>query len=311
MINGIEKNLPILSVVLNWNGEKVLKLTLDTLSRQTATPHHILVIDNASTDDSEKIVFQYPNATLFQLKKNVGFAKGNNAILTLNVQLPIDWKNGWLFFSNNDVEYSSTLLEELRTIAETTSSFATLTPWIAFGDRKDLLWYGGAKVIPFIGYVGHRYLGKNYKKIEDCRTEISDYGTGCSLFLSAQDFFEVGGFDDGYPHYCEDLDLCYRLKKKFNKNSIVYRKVLAYHYVSSSMKGNPKKYFWRTAALTRFFWKLNGKLLPIPLFCLLLISLLSGWYRCGTKGIMQAYKGWKLGMKLKTNPIPWESIKTL
>lgn len=304
------KNLPILSVVLNWNGAKYLKLTLDTLSQQTATPHHILVIDNASTDQSYEIAYNYSNVTLLRLKENVGFARGNNAILDQEVNIPFDWKAGWIFFSNNDVEYSPTILEELREIAEKNSQILTLTPWIAFGGKKDHLWYGGAQMIPFIGYVGHRYLGRNYHNLENYKTEITDYGTGCSLFLLARYFVELGGFDIGYPHYCEDLDLCLRLKNQYKGHSFVYRKVLAYHYVSTSLKGNPIKYYWRTAALTRFFWKHKEIYLPFSLIGVLLYSMASGFYRSGLKGMVNALKGWLLGMKIKGKPLKWEMIKS-
>lgn len=301
-----KEHLPVLAVVLNWNGNKYLKITLESLVKQTVEPFHIIVIDNASTDGSQEICNHFPNTTLIQLEKNVGFAQGNNALLSYSFEAPFDWKTGWLFFSNNDVEYHPNTIHELRTVAEKMTDSLTVTPWIAFGDHREKLWYGGARVIPILGYSGHKYLSKIHKNLTIDEVEPTDYGTGCSLLVSASKFIEVKGFDIGYPHYCEDLDLCFRLKKKYGGNSYTIKKVLAFHYVSSSLKGNPVKYQWRTASLVRFFRREGGAIFPISIIGVLFWSILSAWIRIGWKGVVAALNGWWIGVKTGKLPIQWE-----
>src|SRR5580765_2007470 len=66
-------------LIVNWNGGEWLVRCLDSLDRQTRRPDHIIVIDNASTDDSlVRAERQLGQVQLIRLPDNVGFARANN-----------------------------------------------------------------------------------------------------------------------------------------------------------------------------------------------------------------------------------------
>ena len=66
-------------LVVNWNGGEWLARSLESLDRQTRRPDHIIVVDNASTDDSlDRAERQLGQAQLIRLPENVGFARANN-----------------------------------------------------------------------------------------------------------------------------------------------------------------------------------------------------------------------------------------
>jgi GT2 family glycosyltransferase len=70
-------------VIVNWNGERLLRACLDALARQQVTePFLTWVVDNASTDASVALLErEYPHVRILRNDKNLGFAGGNNTAL--------------------------------------------------------------------------------------------------------------------------------------------------------------------------------------------------------------------------------------
>ena len=76
----MEKKVAI--VILNWNGEKMLKEYLPSVLRYSRDEATVYVADNASTDDSLSLLrLHFPEVKLIVLDKNWGFAEGYNKAL--------------------------------------------------------------------------------------------------------------------------------------------------------------------------------------------------------------------------------------
>ena len=88
---------PTVSVVIpTWNRAELLRNALLSLGRQTIAPAEILVVDNASTDDTAQVVRE-SRARLISLESNVGFAGAVNEGVRRAA-------SDWVFILNNDVE---------------------------------------------------------------------------------------------------------------------------------------------------------------------------------------------------------------
>ena len=305
MSHGIAKGAPILSVVLNWNGAKMLYDTLRDLSKQNVSPHRILVIDNASSDGSvDSLRVDFPEIELVRLPENVGFSRGNNALLFWNGWNEIDWKNGWIFFSNNDVLYEPDTLERLRKVGEDNEDAVSVSSWIAYENPRDQLWFGGGSLYPNIGIMGHKWFMKYYAGKEDNGVETTDYATACSVLLPARYFFEVGGFDLRFPHYGEDADLSLRLKKHYQGNCLLLRKTLAFHRVSSSI-GSANKYHRITAAQVMLL-RTHFQTGVLGYAGVLFYGCAKAIRKKGFAGVVAAWQGWREGMISKDSTIKWE-----
>ncbi|MCU1693083.1 MAG: glycosyl transferase family 2, partial [Frankiales bacterium] len=68
-------------VVVNWNGAHLLPPCLDALARQTHPSFEVVVVDNASRDDSLEVLARYPSVRVVRNSDNRGFAGGNNSAL--------------------------------------------------------------------------------------------------------------------------------------------------------------------------------------------------------------------------------------
>ncbi len=309
MNHGIPRGAPVLSVILNWNGAKTLSETVSQLVAQNDINHKVLVIDNGSTDGSVDCLPQeFPEAELVRLPDNLGFARGNNAVLDWQGWSEADWQNGWLFFSNNDVYYPPDTIQKLRAVGELHPDAVAIAPWIAYAEPSDRLWFGGGIVLSSIGFIGHKLLRHNYIGEEDGSVEATDYTTACSMLLPARYFRELRGFDQGFPHYCEDVDLSLRLKKTYHGNCYVLHRTLAFHRVSSSVTGSTFKYRKRTAAQIRLFTLHFGKNYFADLG-VLGYNLASAIRGKGWQGMVATWQGWRDGLRGGGNAIEWEKPK--
>lgn len=81
--NPVAGNWPPVSIIIvNYNGAEVLKDCLDSLQAVTYPSLEVVVVDNASTDNSLAVLAQFPGIKVLQSGRNLGFAGGNNLGLT-------------------------------------------------------------------------------------------------------------------------------------------------------------------------------------------------------------------------------------
>ena len=105
-------------IIVNWNGEPFLERCLTTLMAQTATPYEIILVDNASTDNSLEIARRFPSVRLLAQNSNTGFARGNN--LAINVAAS---GSEWIALLNPDAFPEPRWLEECLLSAQRNPQF--------------------------------------------------------------------------------------------------------------------------------------------------------------------------------------------
>lgn len=196
-------------VILNFNGVNHLSQFLPSVC-SFSKDYPILVIDNASTDDSVSLLSEkFPQIELIKLKANFGFAGGYNEGLG---QLKNRYK--LLLLLNSDVEVTENwLLPLLATMTD--EQVAACQPKIKSYTRKTHFEHAGA---------AGGYLDKNYYPF--CRGRIfnhceEDYGqydypatvtwtSGAAMLVRSDLFYSMGGFDVDFFAHMEEIDLCLR-----------------------------------------------------------------------------------------------------
>lgn len=176
-------------IIVNYNGIKWLKDCLDSIYKQIYKNIEIIVVDNGSIDDS--IVFirdNYSNIKIIENKKNLGFGTANN--LGVNIAT-----GDLLLFLNNDIKIKDDHFLKKLIDFKAKNNLNITGPKILNFKEEDV--YEGRKLsIDVTGYLGW---GKKTFYIE-----------GCALLISKDDFLNLGGFDEKYFMYSEDIDLCWR-----------------------------------------------------------------------------------------------------
>ena len=213
-------------IILNWNGENLIKKFLPSVIKHTPVIHNIYLIDNGSTDDSvEFIRSNFNRVKIIRLDKNYGFAKGYNIGLK-------KIEDDILCILNNDVEVTENWTEDILKQFEAEPNTVVIQPKLRSYYNKINFDYAGAAG-GYLDKYGYPYCnGRVYNKVEIDNGQYDNireifWACGACFFIRNNIFKKFGGFDDLYWAHFEEIDLCWRLqnhgfKIRFNSKSIVY-----------------------------------------------------------------------------------------
>ncbi|GAA4282194.1 glycosyltransferase family 2 protein [Gaetbulibacter aestuarii] len=193
-------------IILNYNVRYFLELCLKSVQAATKQLNaEIIVVDNYSTDDSCAMVKTlFPEITLIQNDVNYGFSKGNN--------IGVAKASGdYLCFLNPDTVVAEDTFEKLLEFAEQKRNLGILGCKLIDGSGNFLP--ESKRNIPKIGTAFKKLLGfsKHYyaTQIEEHAIQKVDVLTGAFMILKRNVFHTIGGFDEQYFMYGEDIDLSY------------------------------------------------------------------------------------------------------
>ncbi|GGG46003.1 glycosyl transferase family 2 [Croceivirga lutea] len=228
-------------VILNWNGASLLQQFLPSVLKYSEGAT-IWVIDNASTDNSLEILqTNFPSVQIVKLDKNYGFTGGYNLGLK---QIDADI----YCLLNSDVEVTKNWTSPILELFTLRSDVAIIQPKILDHKRKDYFEYAGAAG-GFIDKLGFPFCrGRIFQKLEKDHGQYNDvqeifWATGACMFIRAEVFHKLQGFDEDYFAHQEEIDLCWRAQNKgyhvmYNGHASVY------HLGGSTLSNmNPKKTF--------------------------------------------------------------------
>ncbi|HQZ99171.1 MAG TPA: glycosyltransferase family 2 protein [Thermoflexales bacterium] len=214
----------MISVIIpNWNGAKHLPVCLAALRRQTAPPLEVIIVDNASADESRELVARdYPEVKWLQLPQNVRFAGACNAGIRAS-------SGEFVALLNNDTEADERWLENIaKTFAEHPSAGFAATKLRLF-DQRDKL-HSAGDFYSRRGVPGNRGVWQVDDGRFDAEYVFGACGAGSVYRREMLD--KIGLLDEEFEFSCEDVDISWRAQLAgyrcaFAKDAIVYHKVSA------------------------------------------------------------------------------------
>jgi len=223
----------MISVVIpNYNGKHFLKICIESLLNQSYKDIEIIMVDNNSSDGSREFINKfYPSVKVLSLDYNSGFSPAVN----FGIEAA---KGEFVFLLNNDTELERDCIKRL----------------FDFSKGKENLFSVGAKMI--------QYNNRNY--IDDAGDEYNLFGwafkrgfnqlvtsnkddrrvfsccAGAALYKT-DILRKIGGFDNAFFAYLEDVDIgyranCYGYKNYYCSSAVVY-------HIISGTSGNKKSEF--------------------------------------------------------------------
>lgn len=199
-------------VILNWNGKKYLEQFLPSVINHSGDAE-IIIADNASTDYSIAFLQKhYPGLKIIKNKTNEGYAGGYNTALA---QVDADY----YVLLNSDIEVPPNWTEPIIQLMENDRLIAACQPKILDYNAPLRFEYAGAAggYIDKYGYPFCR--GRMFDTLEKDEGQYDDtrevfWATGACMFVRAETFHELGGFDPYFFAHMEEIDLCWRMKNK-------------------------------------------------------------------------------------------------
>ena len=194
---------PVTVVIVNWNGGDLLAQCVQCLRQQTMVPTAVLVVDNASTDDSLARLPAWDRLTVLRMDSNLGFAAGNNRAIAL-------CHTEYVALLNPDAFAAPDWLEQLLHAAQNHPEAA------AFGSRQlchenPALLDGTGDCYHWSGMAWRESHGQPQTPTHLQEREIFAPCAAAALYRRSA-VQEVGGFDEHYFCYFEDVDLGFRLR---------------------------------------------------------------------------------------------------
>jgi hypothetical protein len=269
----------VTAVVVSYNTREELRRCLGSLRAHAGMPCQLVVVDNASTDGSADMVEkEFPEARLIRNRENAGFSRGNNQALR-------EARGAYVLLLNSDAELTPGALPTLAGLLDTRPRLGAVGPRTVSADGTVQISFGPA-LRPLAEW-RQRRLVRGVKRRDPAAVKEATERAGvehapewlsASCLLARKDALDaVGGFDEGFFLYEEDVDLCLRLRRA-GWGVVFTPAAQVIHHLGRSMQGDQGR-----AALeyhrshVRFYGKHNGALLTVGLRAFLATKGALGW----------------------------------
>lgn len=238
------------SLVIYNQSLKDIELLLQSL--QISEVSIIFLLDNSPIARFKYISEKYNKVSYVVNKKNIGFGAAHNLAIKEAIRL----KGSYHIVINPDISFNPDAISYLASFMRRNSGIGMLMPQILYpnGETQYL-----CKLLPSpLDLIGRRFVPSS--KFVERRNELyelrrSNYNSqmdvpslsGCFMFLRTSVLAKVGGFDERFFMYAEDVDLCRRVSQvsrvvyyprvsiihRFEKGSYKNFKLLSYHVISA------------------------------------------------------------------------------
>jgi GT2 family glycosyltransferase len=253
-------------IIVNYRSADYLEKCLESVYEKSQSAFfEVILVNNDSKENLKLIKEKFPAVQVIERDKNCGFG----AAINIGAKKA---SGQHLFFINPDAE----LLNDAILIAlaefKKTPVVAVIGAKIVDQKGQSQSWLGGRDISLtelILNNLGFYRGGKLWKQSEKTNT---DWVSGGAMFVKKDVFEQIGGFDENFFMYFEDIDLCRRIRKAGSK--IIYLpKIKVMHYSGKSFTDKKEQkniyfksqdYFFKKnfgtgrALLVRFLRKLFG-----------------------------------------------------
>ena len=212
---------PVVSIlIVTFNKCEYTFQCLETIRAYSDVPYELVIVDNASTDDTTGLLERLENATVIRNRENAGFLRACN-------QGADAARGEFLLLLNNDTQVPPNWLEKLVATARSYPSCGAVGAKLVFPTGR--LQEAGSTVLSN-GVTRGRGRNSNPLSPDYCSVKEAEYCSGACLLVRKDLFSGLGGFDERYsPAYYEDVDLCFGIRKLGYK-VVVEPEVQVLHY---------------------------------------------------------------------------------
>jgi GT2 family glycosyltransferase len=239
-------------IIPNWNGIRHLPTCLNALRCQTHPNLEVILVDNASTDESVALVGRdYPEVTIMQLDENLGLTGGINRGIQIargEIIAPL----------NNDTQVASGWAEALATALLDHPAAGMAASKMLLFDRRDTLHSAGdaygVNGIPINRGVWQKDIGQFDEDVYIWG------GCGGAVAYRRAMLDDIGLLDEDLFMYCEDVDLNWRAQLAGYK-CVFAPRAIVYHHLSATGGGEIASFYTGRNTLWILFKNYPGALL--------------------------------------------------
>ncbi|NIN66421.1 MAG: glycosyltransferase [Anaerolineae bacterium] len=271
-------------IVVSWNVRDLLRACLKSVTKSLSSGRgqtlscQVIVVDNDSNDGSVEMLKEaFPEIHVIANDRNLGFTKGNNQGLALS-------DARYVLLLNPDTEVVGDALGEMVAYMDDHPTAGALGPQLLYPDGQV---QSSRRRFPDLrtAYVESTFLQswfaqsgtlERYYVLDrsDDETQAVDWLVGACLLIRRETLEEVGSLDESYFMYSEELDWCYRAKKRGWEVVYLPTAQAIHHVGKSSEQVLPVQHIQFQRSKVLFFKKHHGRLKGEMLRFFLLASYL-------------------------------------
>jgi N-acetylglucosaminyl-diphospho-decaprenol L-rhamnosyltransferase len=203
-------------IVLNWNTRQMLADCLSSVEAAAANlAYEVIVVDNGSTDGSQAALRQrFPGVCLIQNDENVGFARANNQGMSAS-------QGRYMLLFNSDAVATPDAVQSLLSLARAEPRAGIVGAQLLNPDGSfqashtsfPTLWQEFL-MLTGLGRLLHGQWYPSHGPEEDRGSQTVDCVEGACMLVRREAFEDVGGLDEGYFMYAEEVDWCYAMREE-------------------------------------------------------------------------------------------------
>lgn len=272
--------LDISIVIVNWNTRDLLAQCLASVEQTTAgLKIETLVVDNASTDGSREMLRErFPGVRLIVNQENLGFARANNQGVAIS-------QGRYVLLLNSDAQLLPNALQAMLAVAEAKPRVALVGAQLL---NRDGSFQASHTPLPnlwqeflILSGIGRTLYGRWYpsRGPEEAKgPQMAGYVEGACMLIRREAYQEVGGLDEGYFMYAEEVALCCALREK--NWQVWYQPAAKVIHLGggSSLNRRPEREGDLYRSRVRFFRKHYGnrpaQLLKLQILCLTVTKIM-------------------------------------
>ncbi len=212
-------------IIVNYNTGDLVTACIDSVLKQRDIEFEIIVVENASQDNSMDLLRHYQNhITLIANEKNIGFGAANNQAFT-------ESQGQYIFLLNPDAQLDSDL------------ALRGLVDYLEQHPKYGLI---GTKILNADGTPGPYFIPKHYPGEQHIKQKLPDlpgdiaYLICASCMIPRNLYAEIDGFDPDYFVYGEDTDICLRIRER--GYAIGYLEDISVRHIGNASEVNAHQY---------------------------------------------------------------------
>lgn len=296
-------------VIVNWNVRDLLRRCLETIVAAQSPVVEVIVVDNASSDGSAEMVHTaFPRATLIANADNRGFPAANNQGLAAA-------RGRFVMILNPDTEIVGDALARMVAYLDAHPEAGALGPQLVNPDgsiqsshRRFPTFATALFESTWLQGIAPRHLLRRFYMDDtpaDTTHEV-DWVTGACIAVRRGVLDRVGGFDEGFFMYSEELDWCKRIKSAGWKIVYLPEAKVIHHAGKSSEQAVAARHINFQTSKVRYFRKHHGRFVAGALR----VSLLAMYLWQIAMESLKALIGHKRAMRRQRVGVYWQVLRS-
>jgi len=194
-------------IIVSYNAAADLERCLASLhAAPPATPHEVVVVDNGSADASVATAGQWSDVRVVEVGSNVGFARANNIGMR-------ETRGDMILLLNSDTIVSAGAIDRLVGELNRNPDVAIVGPRLVDGAGRAELSFG-RMIGPLNELRQKRLAQRGEVDALTRRRQYPDWVSGACLLVRRADAEAVGGLDERFFMYTEDVDFCAAVRRR-------------------------------------------------------------------------------------------------